>query len=63
MRIRLSDDRCQYDLHTADAQYHENCRKVLANRGNISFRKKVSEFQCKAFDKFTQEMRKDISKL
>ena len=62
MRIHLSDDRCQYDLHTADARYHENCRKVFTNWRNISFGKKVNEFQDEVFDKFTQEMRKDISK-
>ena len=62
VRIRLSDDRCQYDLYTADARYHENCRKVFTNWRNISIGKQVNEFQDKAFDKLTQEMWKDISK-
>ena len=50
-------------LHTAGAQYHQNCRKVLTNWRNISFGKKVNEFQDEAFDMLTQETRKDISKL
>ena len=62
VRIRLNDDRCQYDLHTADAPYHKNCGKVFRNWRNISFGKKVDKFQDEAFDKLTQEMRKDISK-
>ena len=62
VRIRLNDDRCQFDLHTADARYHENCWKVFTNWRNISFGKKVSEFQDEALDQLTQEMRKDISK-
>ena len=37
VRIRLSDDRCQYDLHTADARSHENCRKLFTNWRNISY--------------------------
>ena len=62
MRIHLSDDRRKYDLHTADERYHENCREVFTNWRNIEFGEKVNEFQDEAFDKLTQEMRKDISK-
>ena len=62
MRIRLSDAPCQYDLHTADARCHDNCRKVFTNWRNISFGKKVNEFQDEIFDKLIQEMRKEISK-
>ena len=29
MRIYLGDAHCQYDLHTADALYHKNCRTVF----------------------------------
>ena len=41
MRIRLSDTRCQKDLHTADARYHEDCRKSFM-RG-IQLGRSISE--------------------
>ena len=59
MKIRLSYDLCQYDLHIADTRYHEN-EQAITNWQNISFGKKVNECQEDAFDKLTQEMRKDI---
>ena len=41
MRIRLSDTRCQKELHTADARYHEDCRKSFM-RG-IQLGRSISE--------------------
>ena len=59
-RIRLCDDHCKYDLHTADARYHENCRKVFTNWRNISFSHKKNVCQDKAFNKLVEEIEGDI---
>ena len=40
VRVRLSDTRCSFDLHTADARYHEDCRKNFMGARNVSSAKK-----------------------
>ena len=40
VRTRLCDRRCSYDLHSADARYHDDCRKRFMNikKPRLSFR-------------------------
>ena len=36
VRIRLSDPQAASDLHTADAMYHNDCRKTFMGGRNIT---------------------------
>ena len=63
VRVRLSDQRCQQDLHTADARYHESCRKTFMSKRKISQTQPSLMTKDSAFEVLTQQMEKEKDKL
>ena len=64
MRVRLSDTRCSFDLHTADARYHEDCRKNFMGARNVSSaKKKTTSVIDRALIRLIEIMKQDTSKV
>ena len=61
--MRLSDERCLRDLHTADARYHEDCRKTFMNKRKLSNIASSLAVKDNAFDALVKYMETDKSKV
>ena len=64
VRVRLSDTQCSFDLHTADARYHEDCRKNFMGSRNVSSaKKKTTSVIDRALLRLIEIMKQDTSKV
>ena len=59
----MSDQRCQQDLHTADARYNESCRKLFMSKRKISKTQSSLMSKDSAFEVLTQHLEKEKVKL
>jgi len=65
VRLRISDTRCLKDLHTADARYHDDCRKKFLNPKEVDrARKDDPKPYCdKGMENLIRLIKQDTSKV